>query len=190
MKLKVSSVLLIVTALILGCMGGPDCEDRLEFSGQSIGEINISQSQDGEPIREIIESIFYIRFVPEETEISSLVGCARSITDISYSFFPKANAASCIETKYSETVTAINITSDSDFDEMYPAGDSLNDIFAVSFYYESIEQSLYGSPLFVSGFSLSMRSLPTLDKIHNFQFDLSLDSGKIFVVVLEDVAFE
>ncbi|MFV1984850.1 MAG: hypothetical protein ACC657_14990 [Thiohalomonadales bacterium] len=104
-----------------------------------------------------------------------------------------------------EIISAINITSNNDFDAMHPAGSNLNDLFTVEythgtgvdadFYLNGVKK--YTLNEFVAAAPQGMRKIhlkliqdPVISKIQNFKIEYTQTDGDYYEMFLENIIFE
>lgn len=190
MTIKQILITILVFAFVSACTDeyGPEgCENAPRFLDQNIAAINIQPQFDTSiPINSGNTLLFTLEFEPETSASASFIQLPR----ISFSFFKQAHATTCIPPAYSEMISYINITSDADYDSSHLAGQSLNDIFYVDFGDNIASGTLYETPIGDWQTVLTFQPAPTLDKTHNFQFYIELDSGSTFTIDLDSLVFE
>jgi hypothetical protein len=127
-----------------GCIGNPcgyEPEDPDQYVGKT-GKVAVYNAPEapnsiesialGETIK-ANDFIIELRLEPKDGSASS-VGYLWS--NINLSLFTAAHACSPYESLAYRDLTSLDITSNADFSDRYPAGTRLNDLFKVEYYYD------------------------------------------------------
>lgn len=148
------------------------------------------------PSQGAINANDFVITLSTKAEKESSSGAQSSHASIRFGLFKRAHACSPAQSssEQSQRLTRLNITSDQDFNDFYPAGTSLNPLFQIetmgfdSVYgmeIDDIFQSRGGEIDLYKHLELRLTEAPTVNKLHNFRVEINDEPA----VILSGVKF-
>ncbi len=197
--IKYALVIIAIVPLPFSCDetddGGP-CPD----TGYDLGSIETLQIN-GEPIanNDTIDLTNLAIAIVFEVSKSGTAMAPTDEMNFRSLLFPTAMALSCIGPHTDEVIRELRITSNRDFNDNYPAGTDLRDLFTSS--YRLGETSINDLYVDVTGFgqsalsalrgftSVELNVLPGISEVHVFTLDITLSGGRTFQVTTSPIRF-
>lgn len=125
---------------------------------------------------------------------------SKNFTIMDFFFGKPAMACSPLPPYTDELISQLTITSDSDFSTLYPAGSSLNKLFAVQYTSayqdydytsgQNVDEFVDFNPHGALKIQIVLTEPPTVAKEHVFKIQYMHDSGEYFEVYTAQVVFE
>lgn len=157
-----------------------NCDDVPEYlsddiTGFTIHSVNAASVTE---ITNIDEATFRIEIITSNsTAMRSLTAPSSQYKGVRFSLFNTANALSCVAASYRERITMVTVTSDEEFDNAYPAGANLEELFSMNGLTETLSESLIARKLYFGGFRVQLTQMPSEASTHNFTFRFVMDTG-------------
>ncbi len=140
------------------------------------------------------------------TDIELLASQTQDAQRLRFSLFNRAYACSPVPPSPNEEIASINITSSNNFNDIYPAGTSLNGVFNVVYTdasadfarisgdateFFSLEEYLQQEEVTPSQlFQLVLNTEPTSNNVHQFDIEIIFTNGKVFEISTSQVTFD
>ena len=133
LKLLVATASITAALLLAGCDDcGPFTNYELRATARMLDAVNAPENPNETSV--ISSSVSYDEFIVD-LEMSATSRKSNILSNISFSFISNAHACSPPSAPYEIPLTQLEITSDSDFNEAYPAGANLAELFYVEYFF-------------------------------------------------------
>lgn len=175
-----------------GSHSDTDCSDFLANNHSIIDDfsVELKSLDSSETFASTENSWLYLTSTTHIANIGITSSLTQKRTKPYFSLFKNAYATSCVPPAIKEEMVYINIFSNADYSNDFPAGSSLNTLF-YSKLNLTLEEHIYYSELYsYSGIDLFIKEMPTLDKNHTFTIEIELDNGEQFTVISSVVEFQ